>query len=166
MVEVWREIPDTDYSVSSEGRVASRYRGGRVLKPGRSRGYMQVRLCDGRGGQRDVKVHRLVAGAFLGPPPTPLHQINHKNGVKSDNRVENLEWVTQSGNQRHRHDVLKHGALRGEQQGNSKLTEVEAREIIWRGEAGECHRVIAADYGISRPAVSRIVSGKAWRHLS
>lgn len=167
-VEVWSEIEDTDYSVSNFGRVMShKYGKGRILNgvPNPD-GYPTVNLCDGRGGRRRRHVHRLVAEAFLGPPPTPQHEVNHKNGDKTDPRDSNLEWVTRSGNQRHRRDVLKHGNdAHGEKVGTAKLTEVEAREILRRCAAGETYRRVAADYGVSFQNVCLIVTGKSWAWL-
>ncbi len=167
MDEVWKEIPGTDYSVSDQGRVASRKFGKwRVmpLSPNR-KGYLQVALFSS-GMQNTRPVHQLVAEAFLGPRPTPKHQVNHKDGIKSNNRDCNLEWVTQSENQRHRFDVLKHHALHGEACGPSKRTEAEVREILRRRAAGETCKAIAADYGMDKSSVSDIARGKTWGWLA
>lgn len=98
------------YEVSDQGRVRSldRYvraksKAGRWymrlvkgvnLAPGFSRGYPIVNV----GGQGTIAVHLLVGRAWLPPQPTPLHEVNHKNGIKKDCRVVNLEWVTRSNN--------------------------------------------------------------------
>lgn len=86
------------YAISTEGAVMS-LRAGRALTPTNAgKGYRIVTLCrDGFEFKRYV--HRLVAEAFHGPP-NGLH-VNHKDGVKTNNRPENLEWVTVLENNRH-----------------------------------------------------------------
>ena len=110
----WKEI-NPDYIVSSDGQVGSRKSGSlKMLKPyAETKGYLQIQLCDGIG-KKARMVHRLVAEAFLPPQPTSIHQINHKNGIKADNRVCNLEWVTPKENTRHRFEVLNQKMPRGE----------------------------------------------------
>jgi len=168
-MEEWREIPNTDYSVSSEGRVASRkYGKWRVLKGGRDKyGYLTVGFGSGRGGQRTVRVHVLVAEAFLGPKPTPSHQVNHRNGVKSDNRADNFEWVTNRENARHARDVLGYRGkgIRGEAHGMTKLTESDVREIRRRLAAGESQTKLSAVFGVSRENIYCIAHRKSWAWL-
>lgn len=67
-------------------------------------GYMIAMLTKFRKRKR-LSIHRLVLNAFVGPPPTEKHECNHKNGIKHDNRAENLEWVTRSENLKHAHLV-------------------------------------------------------------
>lgn len=76
-----------------------------LLKPQYDKdGYLRVTLYDGKV-KKCKYVHRLVAETFI-PNPNNYEQVNHKNGIKDDNRVENLEWCSQSYNIRHRIDVL------------------------------------------------------------
>jgi len=158
----WREI-NKDYMISSDGQVVSRKR----LKPLKmtpvinSDGYPQV-LIYTSGKRLTRPVHRLVAEAFLPPRPTPTHQVNHRNGIRTDNRAENLEWVTGGENIRHSFRVLGKKAARGEAKGNAKLTETQVREIRSRWAAREAQKKIAADYGVSQTLISRIALGKAW----
>ena len=160
----WREI-NPDYIVSSDGQVGSRQRKGlKMLSLLRTNGYLCVWISTDKG-KKLRKVHQLVAEAFLGPKPTPLHEVNHKNGIRSDNRDHNLEWVTNSQNSRHRFYVLKHGAVRGEAQGGSKLTEADVRVIRDRLLAGEFQRAIAADYGVCVMTICHIATGRSWAWL-
>lgn len=89
--EEWKEIKDYEnYEVSDFGRVR---RNGKILKPWKNRkGYLHVDLSK-NGIRRAVKVHRLVAQAFL-PNPQNLPCVNHKDENKINNTVDNLEWCT------------------------------------------------------------------------
>lgn len=159
----WRDI-NPDYSVSSDGEVGSRRRGKfRVMKPrDNGWGYSAVKICTDSG-KRSVLIHRLVAEAFIGPPPTPLHSINHKNGIRADNRVGNLEWVTRSENNHHAYSVLGHKAARGEAHGHVKLTEANVREI--RRRAGEGKTPLGREFGVSPITIYEIVSRRTWTWL-
>lgn len=161
----WREIAP-GYIISSDGQIGSRRRGGlKMLRLAPfGKGYCRVTIYDGKSSV-SYQVHRLVAEAFIGPAPSPSHEINHKNGIKHDNRAANLEWVTKSENMRHRFDVLKHGAPRGKAQTNAKLTEAKVRDLRRRRARGETLRTIAADLGIDLAHVSNIAHGKTWNWL-
>ena len=103
--EEWREIKETNgrYSVSSEGRVKNNITGDIKKATPIAKGYLKVNLH--RDGIRVNRlVHRLVATEFIPNPENKL-EVNHKNGIKIDNRVENLEWVTGEENRRHAYET-------------------------------------------------------------
>lgn len=106
--ETWKRIDGFErYAVSSLGRV-KRCATGRILHQCNSAGYKTVMLFfDGKTKKRR-SVHRLVAEAFLDNPDC-LPEVNHKDGNKSNNCADNLEWCTRSENQQHRRSVLKKG---------------------------------------------------------
>jgi len=106
ITEIWHkcEVPYTRYEVSNLGRVRNAHTG-LVLRPRKHNwGYLRVALYY-KGLCKERFVHNLVATAFVEGWREGL-QVNHKNGIKSDNRAENLEWVTSSENKQHACDVL------------------------------------------------------------
>ncbi len=109
MTERWKDVVDYEgyYKVSNRGRV-------RTIKTGKirklrtqSKGYLRVGLCM-KSELIYYYVHRLVLTAFVRPPKDD-EQTNHKDGVKDNNRIGNLEWVTCKENHQHKVDVLKLG---------------------------------------------------------
>lgn len=107
----WKQIEGyPDYFISSNGDIKSfKNNKEHILKPGLDgkKAYMQVYLCN-ENGRKCFQIHRLVASAFL-PNPLNKEQVNHKNLNKKDNRVSNLEWVTQAENMKH---AYKNGHVR------------------------------------------------------
>jgi hypothetical protein len=171
----WKTIENTDgiYEVSNTGLIRSwfggnnklRYRrtDARILKPGYSYGYPQyVIVVDGE--RLHIKVHVLVAKYFIGDRPEEL-QVRHKNGNRSDCRVENLEYGTPSENSL---DSVKHGTARlmpGEGHPSVKLTEDEVIEIRRLYSNGMKPTPIANQFGVSVPLICNIVARRKWKHI-
>lgn len=127
MTEEWRPvIGNPRYEVSSLGRVR---RAPQIIAPRSKRGYLRVTLGSGTRKKKDQRiVHQLVAEAFIGSCP-PGKQVNHKSGDKSDNRPENLEYVTASENIRHSFRLALSRGRHGTEHRLAKLTEDQVKEI-------------------------------------
>jgi hypothetical protein len=112
----WKDVEDFVgyYLVSNDGCVKSLKRNGtisgdRILKQKvrQKDGYMEVHLQNPKSDKRRL-VHRLMAIAFI-PNPENKPQVNHRNGIKTDNRIENLEWATHQENMDH---AVKFGLIK------------------------------------------------------
>ena len=137
------------YEVSNTGCVKSlkrfKVKSDRLLKCGEDNfGYPSVSLNKAPR-SKAVRVHVLVASAFIGSIPVPGMQVNHKNGVKKDNRVENLEWVTPLENMRH---MFRTGLRK------PNILNPLYPEIFSRYEEGENFTHLSKEYGIPESTLS------------
>lgn len=167
------------YGVSRDGRVWSRRRfvtvGGkgavslltdewRPIKPSRAgEGYWKFGANNGRGTKTHVYIHVAVLETFVSKRPKGM-QCCHHNGIRSDNRLENLRWDTVKNNHA---DKERHGTVRnGERNNLSKLTESQVIEIRARYSAGGVTQEgLAAEYGITQTPVYKIVNRISWKHI-
>lgn len=175
--EEFRAIPEWQgYRVSAAGRVQTcRSRGyGRNLKDEwkdltprmTERGYLSVGLkCYPR--RTFMPVHVLVLLAWVGPRPEGMEGC-HNNGIKTDNRVENLRWDSRSENAK---DIKRYGGKygfqghqpTGEKNGAAKLTMEKAREIRRKYAACEgTQRELASEFGVTQRAVWQLLRGITW----
>jgi len=180
MPEIFKSVVLRDglalpYEISSEGvvyRVEGEDRIGKywpraAMKPTLlPSGYLDVIMrLDGE--KYHSMVHTLVAFAFLPPPPGEYGQgkitINHKTAIKTDNRAENLEWMTCQDNSSHASSL---GLMPfGEDHPNSVLTENSVIEIRQKWSAGSSFRGLAVEYGCSKFAISQACKRKTWKHI-
>jgi len=147
------------YQVSNTGKVKSVIRGERILKGGLNRaGYPQVQLQLRKGTQVHRYVHTLVAEAFIGPS-NGLH-VNHIDGNKNNNNIENLEYITQADNNRH-------ARATGLCKGPRKLTEVQVLEIYKRTTQGtEIYTHLGREFGVAEATIRAIKDGRNWAWLT
>lgn len=157
----------SNYSITKNGCVWSKYRNGRWLRVSYdSDGYPQVILCTNKK-RRNRKIHRLVLETYVGPCPNGM-ECRHLNGNPVDNRLENLCWGTKSENQM---DSLKHGTAqgphnKGEKNGQAKLTENQVRLIFNAYYDGVHTQQELADYfGVTQSLVSLITKKEKWGHV-
>lgn len=131
------------------------------------KGYLCVPLYRNNHGT-NTRVHRLVALAFLGPPPTDRHEVRHLDGDPTNNNVSNLAWGTPEENHA---DQIRHGrwkqppTLRGEDVAQAKLTEAQVLEMRALYAAGARQVDLAERFGVRQITVSAIVRRKTWKHI-
>ncbi len=149
-----------DYLIFPAGKIFSLKRK-KYLKPRiNPKGYYRVDLC--KSGKRYTKfIARLIAQAFI-PNPDNKPEVNHKNSIKSDNRIENLEWCTHSENIIHAYSVGFKNA-KGSDNGRSKLNELQVRVI--RKCDDLLHRELAETFNMSIQHIGLIKRNGTWKHV-
>lgn len=168
ILEEWRAIPgyETHYEASNLGRIRRIAPGpgvtvGRVLQPHlTAHGYHHVGLHCGSGHHKGFHVHTLIALTFIRPHP-PNTQVNHKDGNKLNNLLDNLEWVTAQQNIRHSYQHRLQGKRLVEH--FAKLTPKQVLEIRQR-KAPKATLII--QYGVTRRTIERIWTNRTWRELA
>ena len=157
------------YLVSNYGRVFDCYKNNFVTQVSKhNNGYRAVYLYKYKDFYNteslNIRVHRLVAYYFLYFEDCDLLEVNHINGVKHDNRVSNLEWVTREENIQH---ALRTGLVPlGERRPDSVISDATAEEICKLILEGKSNLEIAKMYNITTPLVLRIKTGESYTNVS
>lgn len=153
------------YKISNIGNIFNKKADRYVRMSKSGNGYMTVALLT-KNGYKTFLVHRLVGLVFLGSPPSKNLVINHKNGIKDWNTINNLEWTSYSGNNKHAYDNnLK---LKGEQCSMSKLTEEQVKEICSLLETNMNIGDIAKKVGngVTETNIYDIIYNRCWTDIS
>jgi len=177
----WKEIPSLPlYEVSREGHVRPKKRivkfglqnrpvGGKPLSPKtKTNGYQELSLTVAVNVRKSFYVHRLVAETWIGPIPPKL-TVNHKDGNKKNNHVDNLEIVTQAENNRHGREnglIKPMEGLPGSKHPRAKTTEEEVLKI--RSEHAKHKSIVALmnDYPhLSKGLLTKVVYRQSWKHV-
>lgn len=172
MNDDWRDVVGYEgiYSVNARGevkRLVSRFghAAGGLMAVGinAKNKYAYVCLCrDGKA--KTTRLHKVVAAAFYGPCPNGM-QINHKDGRKTNNAANNLEYVTQSENMLHAYRNGLQKPRLGSDVVFSKLTVSQVEQIMLL-EGTATHFEIGKRFGVDRKTISSIYSGFSWSHFT
>ncbi len=169
--EFWKDIIGLEevFVVSNKGRIRRimhrKNPTNRLMKQffdKEGEGYMQIPLCN-LGKKTFFLVHRTVAISFI-PNPENKPEVNHKDGDKTNNCVENLEWATSLENIRESWRMGLSKSRTGEKHHNSKLTEKEVLEIRNIGNTMS-QKEIGRLYGINHQAVYKILKRLRWKNI-
>lgn len=165
MEEVWKKINDyPNYEISNLGNLRRYFKttGYKNLKGCvKSTGYMQDELRDINNNKIYKFRHRLVAEVFLNKS-SELLEVNHIDGNKLNNKVDNLEWCTPSENIKHSFKIGLKNFL-GEENPRSKLTKAQVLEIRELAKKGLTQREIGEIFQITQGHIAAIINNKCWK---
>ena len=169
--EEWRDIKghESRYQISNWGRVrsfANHHKGRsmdfKLLKSYSTGNYLKVNID-----RKNMAIHREVAKAFI-PNHCKKLTVNHKDGNKLNNNISNLEWLTYSENMKHAYRIGLQTSRAGENNGfPSKLNKFQVQKIKLMNEMDNLGCVkISKIFNVSKSLISRIIKGKAWKHVT
>lgn len=167
MIEIWKDIEEPGfenlYEVSNTGFIRTK-KSLKVLKFNLSPFYYQVALSNCK--RKCIKVHRLVAKAFI-PNLGNKPEVNHKDGNRYNNRIDNLEWVTSKENSMHSYNngLCKRPPIKyGENSNSAKLKLNQVLEIRKRYlNENITFAELARQYNVSDTSISSIIRFKSWK---
>ncbi len=196
MKEIWKDIEEYEglYQISNLGRVKRILFINNIISKPENRilsnkldnlGYVQVTLCK-NGTRKYKRIHRLAAKAFL-PNPNNLPCVNHKDGDKNNNRIDNLEWCTHSYNTKHAlsNGLIDANKIKKARQKNIKkaqeishlqnVGETNCKSVLREKEVLEIRKIyserkmtqkqLAQQYGVHKDTISRIIHRETWKHI-
>ena len=150
---IYRCLTINDYEITKNGEIINKHTG-RIVKPQpNGKGYLRISI-----GKKLMFVHRLVAEKYI-PNPDNLPQVNHKDGNKVNNCVDNLEWVSNSVNRKHAVQSGLH--IHGEKCPWSKLTLENVNYI--RNHPEMSRNELSEMFNISPHTISDIRTGRSWK---
>jgi len=166
MIQEWKDVVGYEgvYQVSNLGEIrrilAYGSRATRTLVPAMTKsGYLTVSLWHHNKG-RSLYVHRVVCEAFHGTQPG--YWCNHKDGIRTNNRSDNLEWLSPKQNEHHAIASLGKSNA-GERNGQAKLTAQQVRAMRFLHESGEYSIIdLASMFKIARRTAANIVARRSW----
>jgi hypothetical protein len=168
MKEVWKQIKGFEgwYSVSNRGRIRRDFPGhgtkiGRIRKLNTDNdGYSTIILCKDNI-RTHLKVHSLVANAFIGSRPKGM-EINHKDNVRNNNLFTNIEYKTHQENVLHSYRMGRSRLTGGRKLTTNKILSIKKEY----GTGNFTHKILSEKYKVCPSTISRVVTNNTWKHLS
>lgn len=164
-MEIFKDVIrfEKTYEVSNYGRVRNKKTGKFITPLYNHKGYLYVNLSYSHTGRVKWYIHRLVAFHFI-PNPENKPQVNHIDGNKLNNYVENLEWCTDKENQDHA--VLHNLKYKGEKHRDARFTEKSVKLLPELVRIGFSTSQLHALTGVAHSSITKILNHKIWRKLN
>lgn len=159
----FKKIPSCPgFKISKDGRIINKR--GYLLSPYYASGYIMIKLKGSDEIRKTKLIHRLVWETYKGEIPKGMW-VNHIDGSKSNNSLDNLECTTPSHNHCPARDVLKRRYCRGKEVAGGKLSEEAVSAIKELHKLGWSQHKIAAAFQVRQPSIHYILKGKTWRKV-